>query len=150
MFDINLVNVENKKFESKEAIIHHLAEVAKENNYIGNIEGYYNSVILREKQTSTSVGHGIAIPHGESNSVGQTFVACCKLNKGILWSDYEGGEAIVNLVFLIGVPQSQRSREHLRILALLSKNLMKEEFLQKLSQAKTKQELYECLIQLKQ
>ena len=51
----------------------------------------------------------------------------------------------VDLVFMIGVPLSSRNKEHLRILAMLSRHLMKEAFRKELRKIRTDQEFYECI-----
>lgn len=46
---------------------------------------------------------------------------------------------------MIGVPLSSRNKEHLRILAMLSRHLMKEAFRKELRKIRTDQEFYECI-----
>lgn len=148
MFEKKLMNVTDKIYENKEVLLKEMVESVKNYKFTDAGDAYYEAVINREKQTSTSIGYGIAIPHGESNSVRKTFVSCYKLEKPLTWTDYEGTETVVTLVFLIGVPKDERSKEHLRILALLSRNLMHENFLRKLNSAATKEELFEYLKQI--
>ena len=46
---------------------------------------------------------------------------------------------------MIGVPLSSRNKEHLRILAMLSRHLMKEDFRKQIRQAESDQAFYECI-----
>lgn len=94
----------------------------------------------REEVVSTAIGYSVAIPHGESDAVKDTFVACLKLNHPLQWDEEQ-----VNLIFMIGVPLASRNAEHLRILAMLSRHLIKADFRQQLQDAKTSEAFYDCI-----
>lgn len=138
MFEPEIVKVSSTQFETKEEIITYLTDLAWNAKKIDHAQSYIEAVLEREKTASTAVGFGIAIPHGESNAVTETFVACLHLTHPVKWDHDE-----VNLVFMIGVPLSSRNKEHLRILAMLSRHLMKEDFRKELQEAKTDHEFYE-------
>ena len=86
----------------------------------------------------TEIGYFIAIPHGESKSVNESFCACVKLKNPIIWDKEE-----VKYVFNIGVPIEQRNEEHIRILSRLCSDLMLEDFRNSLYACETEKELYE-------
>ncbi|WP_213818248.1 BglG family transcription antiterminator [Garciella nitratireducens] len=67
------------------------------------IEGYvdskfYQSVIKREQMASTSVGRGIAVPHGSSEYINNSVITIILLKNPIQWD-----QQIVNLVFLLAI-----------------------------------------------
>lgn len=126
------------ELKDKDEIIRFLASVALSTNRIIQTEPYIQAVLHRESEFSTGVGYGVAIPHGKSSVVNEAFVLFCKVND-VDWSSLDGTS--VNMVFMIGVPEQDNSNEHLKILAMLSRKLMKEEFRLALSNAKTKEEV---------
>ncbi|MFR8569062.1 MAG: PTS sugar transporter subunit IIA [Longicatena caecimuris] len=52
------------------------------------------------------------------------------------------------MIFLIGVPENKRTKEHLQILAWLSRNLMHQEFREDILHAENEQQLFNCLKKL--
>ncbi len=126
------------ELQGKEEIIRYLANIALSTNRIVQTEPYIQAVLHREGEFSTGVGYGVAIPHGKSSVVNQAFVLFCKVND-VDWSSLDGTS--VNMVFMIGVPEQDNTNEHLKILALLSRKLMKEEFRLALSNSQTKEEV---------
>ena len=90
-----------------------------------DVEGVVRAALAREEQGTTAVGDGIAIPHAKSDAVGSPFIGFARVASGVEWGAADGKPA--RLVFLIGVPESQAGDEHLRILAQLSRALMKKQ-----------------------
>ena len=124
--------------KEKEEIIRYLANVALSTNRIIETEPYVQAVLHRESEFSTGVGYGVAIPHGKSFVVNHAFVLFCKVDD-VDWNSLDGTS--VNMVFMIGVPEQDNTNEHLKILAMLSRKLMKEEFRSALLSSKTKEEV---------
>lgn len=140
MFEAGIVKVSHKVFQTKKEVITYLTTLAAGAGKIGDEKSYIDSVMEREGMASTAVGFGIAIPHGESDAVTEIFVACLNLENPIQWDN-----EMVNLVFMIGVPLASRNKDHLRILAMLSRHLMKEEFRNELRSATTDQAFYDSI-----
>jgi fructose-specific phosphotransferase system IIA component len=109
---------------SKEAIIDHLAGLAFTEGRITDIETYKKAVLHRETEYSTAMGFGIAIPHGKTSAVKEPFLCFAKVNS-VDWNALDGKP--VDLVFMIGVPE-EGGTTHLKILASISRKLMKQEF----------------------
>jgi PTS system fructose-specific IIA component len=59
------------------------------------------------------------------------------------WTSLDGTD--VDMIFMIGVPEVDSSNEHLKILALLSRKLMKDEFRQALRVARSEDEVMDVL-----
>jgi PTS system fructose-specific IIA component len=109
---------------TKEEIIDQLASLAVKEKRINDLDTYKAAVLHREEEYSTAMGFGIAIPHGKSAAVTEPFL-CFGMAKSVDWNSLDGSP--VDLVFLIGVPETAGDT-HLRILASLSRKLMKHEF----------------------
>ena len=144
MFDEQLTFV-NKTFKDKLDAIDFLIQEAKAAGKITGGETYKNSVLQREAEFSTAVGYEVAIPHGASDDVTESFVAVSTIENPILW-----GEESVRMIFMIGVPEHKRTKEHLQILAWLSRNLMHDDFRSNIINATTETQLFECLSRLEQ
>lgn len=111
--------------QDKDSIIQDIAEHAVKIGLVSDAKAYVASVQHRETEFSTGVGYGVAIPHGKSEAVNSAFVIYARV-KDIEWNSFDG--APVDMVFQIGVPASDAGETHLRLLATLSRKLMKEEF----------------------
>ncbi len=59
------------------------------------------------------------------------------------WKSADG--SLANLVFMIAVPEESAGNEHLKILQMLSRKLMNEEFRASLINAQTTEEAYNLL-----
>ena len=71
----------------------------------GRISEYYkfaDAVMEREGRSSTNTGEGIAFPHARTDLVSDIVLAIGRSKPGV---HFPGSEALVHLVFLIGVPQ---------------------------------------------
>lgn len=66
---------------------------------------YLESVLQRERLASTTIGNGVAIPHGSSDIVRKSGVAAAALREPVDWD----GES-VRLVFLLALDQTERER----------------------------------------
>lgn len=87
---------------------------------------FADAVKTREATSSTGLGDGIAIPHGKSDGISRPAVAFARSVAGVPWGAGDGSPA--NLIFLIGVPAAQAGDEHLRILAMLARRLVRPAF----------------------
>lgn len=115
----------NCALSDKEEIIRFLADHAQKAGYVNDSKTYVQAVLDRESEYSTGVGMGVAIPHGKSIAVNEAFVMFTRV-QDVDWNSLDG--TTVDLVFQIGVPETDAGDEHLRILALLARKLMKDEF----------------------
>lgn len=100
------------------------------------------AVTEREKTMSTGLGHGIAIPHGASESVDQFVGAMGISRNGIDFQAIDGKP--VYLVLLLAVP-AKTFAEHIKTLAGIARLLNNEEFRQKLMKSETSQEIMELI-----
>ena len=85
MFTKEIVNVSDQQFQDKREVISYLADLADKAGKITDKKSYVEAVLKREEVVSTAIGYSVAIPHGESDAVKDTFVACLKLNHPLQW-----------------------------------------------------------------
>ncbi|CUA80819.1 PTS sugar transporter subunit IIA [Anoxybacillus suryakundensis] len=89
-------------------------------------EQYKQALYDREREGSTGIGFGIAIPHGKSDAVKHPCLAFGMKHEGVDWDSLDGEK--VKLIFMIAVPEQYAGNEHLKILQLLARKLMDETF----------------------
>jgi len=132
----------NLKCKTKEEVISELAQLLLEQGKINSIDVYVNDVLQREKEDSTGIGQGIAIPHGKSDGVNEACIAIGRC-EDIEWGSLD--DKPVKFVILIAVPKSGANRDHLIILAKIAERLMDKEFTNGLLQAKSELEIYNLI-----
>ena len=82
--------------ENHYQLIEEMASVLHKKGYVE--EEFVQTAVLREKTSSTTIGAGIAIPHGHPKFIKQSSVAIATLKKPIEW-----GAEKVSLVFMMAV-----------------------------------------------
>lgn len=126
---------------SKEEVIKKLAELIDKQGKLTDYEDYVKHVFEREETFPTAVGFDVAIPHGKCDSVKHAALAFARLDKEIQWSEEEK----VKYVFLIAVPGKEAGDTHLKILAQISRKIMREEFREKLMEADSVDQILQVL-----
>ena len=101
---------------------------------INDLEAYRRQVYLREEESTTGIGDGIAIPHGKCDAVTRPGLAAMVVREGVEFDALDGEP--VNLIFLIAAPNTE-DNVHLDVLSKLSVLLMDEKFVEDLKNAKT-------------
>lgn len=97
----------------------------------------------REKLGSTSMGHGVALPHTRTNLTEHAIGAFLKLEQGI---DFDSpDDQATDLIFALMVPEHYTD-EHLKILAYLATLFSDENFCNTIRNTTNDQDLYSHLI----
>lgn len=84
-----------------EQLIAKFAQMLEDKGYVE--AGYTESVLDREHMSATTIGGGIAIPHGSSERVKQSCIVVVTLKQPITW-----GTEKVELVFLLAIKHDER------------------------------------------
>jgi len=87
----------------------------------------------REETFSTSIGFGVAIPHGQTHAVRFPSLAVLRFGAPFLWN--EDDEEPVDLAVMLAIPSGRAAQDHLKLLAKLSRRLVHEEFRETLREA---------------
>ncbi len=129
---------------SKDDAIRKMSAILYENGYINDIEDFVKDIYLREQEGVTGIGNGVAIPHGKSGSVTRIGIAIATLKDEIEWETLDGEK--VNTIFLFCVSNDTNSaRDHLVLLSKVAAKIADDEMLQKISMAKSAQEVVSYL-----
>ncbi|OFU53273.1 PTS sugar transporter subunit IIA [Aerococcus sp. HMSC10H05] len=128
----------NSDANSTAEVIRELADTLFECGHITDIEKFMDSVFEREREIPTSIGNGIAIPHGKSDVVLTSKISLAVLKKPIVW---DGSDDEVKYIFLLAIKDGDQGDNHLRTLANLASRLMDDEFVEMLKGATNINEL---------
>ena len=131
----------------KDEVLKELVELPALKDVVHDTEAVLDAVIKREEQGTTGMGDGIAIPHAKSSEIEKARVVFGRSEAGIDWESMD--EEPAHIVFLILVPEHQKGDLHLKILQMLARKLMDQDFKDQLMNADTKEEVYEILEQVK-
>lgn len=123
---------------SKGDVVKELVDVLDRAGKLSNKESYEQAVLNREKQSTTGIGDGIAIPHAKTNAVKEPAIVFGRSTNGVDYESLDGQPSY--LFFMIAAPEGANNT-HLEALSKLSSILMKQEVRDQLLQAKTEDEV---------
>jgi mannitol PTS system EIIA component len=128
----------NQTFASKTDAIKATGQILVEQGYVK--AEYIEQMLKREELSSTYMGNFIAIPHGTEESkedVLQSGLSVIQAPEGV---DFGGGNIVKILIGIAG-----KGNEHLDILSKIAIVCSEEENVEKLVQAKSKEEIIQLL-----
>ncbi len=107
----------NLKGDTKEELIEELLQVAKRSGKISDIDAARKAVLERERRMSTGMKHGIAIPHGKTDSV-KELVACIGVSEKAI--DFDALDREPCRIFIMTLSPADKTGPHLQFLAEVS------------------------------
>ena len=122
----------------KQSAIEEMVQRLYDEKIISNIEEFKAGILAREAQTSTGLGDGVAMPHAKNAAVLQPAVLFAKSPQGLDYEALDGQPT--SLFFMIAAPEGANDT-HLQALAALSGRLIDADFLTKLNQAQTPEDV---------
>ena len=141
LFSPELIFV-NVKAKSKDELLKKLSDKMELKGFV--TKKFFDTVMEREKATTTCIGNQIALPHGAMSEVNESHVAIAILDEPIVWND-----EMVDIVFLLGFKMS--THEEIRRIETFYKQYISliesEEKIKLLKSKKSNIELYRYLIQ---
>lgn len=140
LINLNLVGT------TQDAVIDEMIGVLERNGAIRADGDFKQAILAREQESSTGIGMNIAIPHGKSDAVLKPSVVFGIQQDGVDWKSLDGSEA--KLIFMIAVPRNSKQNAHLKVLQMLSRKLMDDDFREALLAVTTKEEAYQLLDQV--
>ena len=127
---------------NKEEALNQAVELMTQRGNISDKAAYRRQVGEREKESTTGIGEGIAIPHGKCAAVSAPGLAAMVIPGGVDFDSLDGEP--VTLLFLIAAPDTE-DNIHLDVLGKLSMLLMDEEFTQRLRGAGSVEEFIKII-----
>ncbi|MGO4785475.1 fructose-specific PTS transporter subunit EIIC [Cryobacterium sp. W22_MBD10_FK3] len=119
----------------RDTVIRRLAGLMQTTGRVLDIDAVVRAAMDRELISTTGIGEGIAIPHAKSDGATSPVLAFARSRAGVDWNSLD--EAPAHLIFMIAVPEAAAGTEHLKVLAQLSRSLMKPSFRASIEMAAT-------------
>ena len=141
LLDIDSIDL-SPQVTDKEEAIDHLVNLLDQSGKLNDKEIYKESVLNREAQSTTGIGDGVAIPHGQSEGVETAGLSAMVVKEGLDFKSLDGQPTY--LFFMIGAPKDSGGA-HLQALAQLSTLLMEEDFRNALINASSKEEFLQLI-----
>jgi mannitol/fructose-specific phosphotransferase system IIA component (Ntr-type) len=126
---------------SKDEVINGLTELLASSPQILDIARVRAAIFKREGDTSTAIGHGIAVPHGKTDAVSGTVAAFGVTREPVDFQSLDGTP--VRLVFLF-VSKDTLVGQHVKLLSRIARMLGSEQFRARLLGARTPREIVEA------
>jgi PTS system fructose-specific IIC component len=122
----------------KKGAIDEMVQKMYDSGRISAIDIYKEGILAREAQTSTGLGDGIAMPHAKNKAVKEATVLFAKSKRGVDYEALDGQPTY--LFFMIAAPEGANDT-HLQALAALSRLLIDPDFVAKLKEASTPEQV---------
>jgi len=100
--------------------------------FIGHVDRVITDVIEREKVMSTGIGNGVAIPHAYTDGVDRLVAGFYRTSESVDFQALDNEH--VDLFFIILGPKDSR-RDHIKVLAKISRLLNHDDFREDLRKA---------------
>lgn len=123
-----------RKFDA----LRELTAVFDDDEAVTDPKAFLSNLILREKQSSTGIGKGVALPHAHEDSIRRQIMAIGISHEGIEFDSVDGEPVYV--VALLATP-IKHQKQHMELLAALSRLLQHEDVRQTLVAASTADEV---------
>lgn len=138
--DAAVFNEENILFDdqsqTQDEAFQAIANFAEKRGYVDSAVGFYQGLKKREADTTTGFKNGIAIPHSNDESIKEAGLFLVKFKNPIDWQALD--HKPVRVAFALTIPK-HGSKDHLKLLSLIARKLMDEDFIQAvLNQTDTK------------
>jgi fructose-specific phosphotransferase system IIA component len=116
----------------KEDLLESIISDLDEKGYIKDRKQVVHDVIEREKVMSTGIGNGVAIPHAYTDGVDKLVAGFYRTSGAVDFEALDQNE--VDLFFIILGPKESR-RDHIKVLAKISRLLNHDDFRKDLREA---------------
>jgi Kef-type K+ transport system membrane component KefB/mannitol/fructose-specific phosphotransferase system IIA component (Ntr-type) len=130
------------KGQTKEEVITELVDILNERGKLLDRDQALAAVLEREKTMSTGMEHGIALPHGKTDGVGDIAVAVGIKKTGI---NFESMDGEVSRLFILVVSPKKTSGPHIQFLSAIGAVLKDEKIREAVINASSQEQAAELL-----
>lgn len=107
------------------------------------VSDFFEALIEREKLGSTSLGHGVALPHARVDNLEEPIAVFIRLKQPIDYDSHD--DESVDLIFGLFVPQHEHTT-HLHLLSQVAARLNSESTRRALREAPSQHDIWNILI----
>lgn len=133
----------NQDLTTQEDVLRFLADQAVNAGIATDADAIYQKFSEREKESTTGMMDGFAIPHAKEKSIKEAEVMIVYPNFGIEWDSMDG--SLSKYIIALFVPDTEAGSTHLNLLSTLARLLMKAQVTDKLKNATSAAEIAEVL-----
>ena len=126
----------------KNGIIEELLDLIVRTGRIPDRKAALKCLLEREKKMSTGMHHGLASPHGKTDTLDSLVASVGILPEGVDFGSMDGEPS---KIFILTVSPANRAGPHIQFLAEISRLLNREDVRRQLLEAQTVDEVYELL-----
>ena len=126
---------------TKKRLLEHVAALCAPSAHAGD---FFEALLEREKLGSTSLGHGVALPHARVDNLTEPVAVFVRLKTPIDYDSHD--EKSVDLIFGLFVPQGENTT-HLHLLSQVASRLNEETTRAALRSATSNNEIWNILIE---
>jgi PTS system nitrogen regulatory IIA component len=130
------------KGTTKDAIIQEMIDLLVARGRIKDREAALKAVMEREQKMSTGMQHGIAIPHGKTDSVDKLVTAMALKKEGVDFGSMDGKPSTI---FIMTISSVSRTGPHIQFLSEISQVLNDPEKRERILLAQSTSEVMEIL-----
>lgn len=132
----------NLKGTTKEEIIREMVDLLVERGRIKDREEALRVVLEREQKMSTGMQHGIAIPHGKTDTVDKLVTAMGLKKEGVDFGSMDGKPSTI---FIMTISSISRTGPHIQFLSEISQVLNDPDKRERILQAQNAAQVLEVL-----
>ena len=127
---------------SKEDVVEELVSLLVETSDVSDAELIYEAVMSREREGSTGLEKGVAIPHAKSDAVKKLSIVIGISREGV---DFEAQDGKPSHLFFLMVAPTSESGPHVQAIAKIVKMIKLDKFRKKLIEAKRPADVVEAI-----
>ncbi|MDZ7859145.1 MAG: PTS sugar transporter subunit IIA [Candidatus Krumholzibacteriota bacterium] len=128
--------------EDKEEVIEELVEKLSENTDCCDMDKVYQAVMDREKNGSTGLEKGVAIPHAKCDDIDRLRIVVGISEKGI---DFDSQDGKLSHIFFLMIAPSSEAGPHVQAIARIVKMISIEGVSERLIKAGNAEKLLEII-----
>jgi PTS system nitrogen regulatory IIA component len=126
----------------KQGIIEELLDLIVKSGRIPDRKAALKALLEREKKMSTGMHHGLAIPHGKTDTVDGLVASIGLIPEGV---DFESMDGEPSRIFILTVSPANRAGPHIQFLAEISRLMNRKDIRNQLLAAESVDALYAIL-----
>lgn len=134
--------IPNLKGGDKQGILKEMADWLASQDPSLNAHRLFETVLEREKVSTTAIGEGVAIPHGKVPGIRRVSGVFARSPQGVDFDSLDGG--LTYLFFLLAAPEDSTA-DHLKALARISRLLKDSAFRARLMKEETREKIFAAI-----
>lgn len=131
------------KSTNKDDLLKELIDILYRNEIIDDRERFFKDVYIREIAGPTSVGNGIAIPHGKSKHVKEFSMSIGKVKSRVDWNDINN--FTVSFIILFAIPDMENLNIEMKLMSNICIKLADDYICERLINSQKKEDIIEIL-----